>query len=121
LLAFGHPQVERNRLFVAGHHRPPQRLPVHQFAAPLADRVAGPGQFHLDHFRAHVAEQLPAEGPGQQHPQFNHPDAGKRSVRQLCVCFVHVNSLVVGRCSMLRTSTFDIPCSTFDVQIFNNE
>ena len=73
VLALRRPQVAGDRLLVARHHRPPQRLAVRLLAAPLAHRVALGRVLHLDHFGAEVAEQLAAERPGQQLSELDHP------------------------------------------------
>ena len=66
VLALFGPQVGSDRLLVAGHDRPPQRLAVGLLPAPLPHRVTVAGVLHLDHLGAEVAEELSAERSGQQ-------------------------------------------------------
>ena len=77
VLALGCPQVDGDRLLVAGHHRPPQGLAARPLPAPLPHRVAHAGLLDLDDLGPEVGQELAAEGPGQQHPHLQHPQVGQ--------------------------------------------
>src|SRR3546814_1683678 len=79
LLALRRPQISRDRIFIARDHAPPARLVA---LAPVSHLVAGHRRFELDDFGAHIAEQLPAEGPGDQLPPFDDPDSFQRADRK---------------------------------------
>ena len=74
----GDAQVAGDRLLVAGHDRPPQRLAVRLLPAPFAHRVAAARVLDLDDLGAEVAEQLPAERAGQQLAELDHPQVVQR-------------------------------------------
>ena len=50
---------------------------AHRVAPALAVDMRG---FELDHLGAHVAEQLPAEGAGDELPHLDHANAGERAL-----------------------------------------
>ncbi len=72
-------EIERDRLLVAGDDRPPQRRLARLLPAPAPHRVALPRRLDLDDLGAHVAEQLPAERPGQQSAEFEHAQIAERA------------------------------------------
>ena len=63
------PQIGSDRAFVAPDHFPPDFVLA---VAPAAHRIACTGRFDLDHIGAHIAEQLPAERPGNELAQLDH-------------------------------------------------
>ncbi|MNL05973.1 hypothetical protein D3C87_1265920 [compost metagenome] len=63
LLALGRAQIDGDGILVAGDHPPPGRGLA---LAPVAHWIADAGRFQLDHLGAHVAQQLTAEGTGDQ-------------------------------------------------------
>src|SRR5690606_5270377 len=69
-----------HRLLVAPDHRPPGRQALGQAAAPLAHGIAAAGILQLDHLGAEVAEDLAAEGAGDQRAHLDDPQAGKRAL-----------------------------------------
>src|SRR5690606_1533229 len=78
-------QIDRDRIFVAGNDAPPARLVA---LAPVAHLVAGSRLFELDDFGAHVPEQLPAEGAGDELAHLDYPDTVQRSlICRHCVPF----------------------------------
>ena len=79
LLAFRCAQVDRDAALVACRDAPPQRVAGDVGVSPLAQHVPGARWLDLDDLGAVVAEQLPAEGPGDHLPELDDPDPRERS------------------------------------------
>ena len=77
LPAFRLAQVEGHRALVAPDHGPPGRQALGQGPAPLAHGIALARVLDLDHVRAEVAKDLPAEGPGDEGSHFDDPEVGQ--------------------------------------------
>ena len=73
LAAAGTSQVQGDCFFVARVHGPEDVVPAELGLAPGAQRVRGTGGLDLDHVGAHVPEQPPGEGSGDQGAQLEHP------------------------------------------------
>jgi hypothetical protein len=71
-------QVQRHRALVARLHLPPDRGAVFE-QPPFAQRVARAGGFDLDHIGAEIRQRLGRERPGDQLPEFEDLEAGKRA------------------------------------------
>ena len=79
LLALGSPQVDGDAALVPRRDAPPQGVAGAVGRAPLPQHVAGAGRLDLDDLGTEVAEQLPAEGAGDDLAELDNPDPGKRS------------------------------------------
>ncbi|MNC86855.1 hypothetical protein D3C83_25410 [compost metagenome] len=75
LLAGLRRHVERQRALVAVDAEKISRLAVHEGRSPGARVVARAGRFDLDHVGAHVAQHLPAQRPGQDAREIQHPQS----------------------------------------------
>ena len=73
------PQIQRDRLLVAGNYRPPKRHAVGFLLAPVAHRVGPVRRLHLDHLGAEIRHQLSAERARQKRAEFNQPQIGQRA------------------------------------------
>jgi hypothetical protein len=71
-------QVQRHRALVARLHLPPDRGAVFE-QPPFAQRVARAGCLNLDHIGAEIRQRLGRERPGDQLPEFEDLEAGKRA------------------------------------------
>ncbi|MNI28339.1 hypothetical protein D3C73_821120 [compost metagenome] len=79
LLALGRAQVDGDREFVARDDPPPGR---NLALAPVAHGIADAGRLQLDHFGAHVAQQLAAEGAGDELAHLHDLDAVQGAVQR---------------------------------------
>ena len=68
LLAARRAQIERDALLVPRLDRPHQGSPLVARLAPLAQRIRLPRRLHLDHLRAHVAQETAGERPASSVP-----------------------------------------------------
>ncbi len=69
-LAFGGVQVERDGLFVARLHLPPERRAALVEQAPFAQRIADAGRLDFDHLGTEIGERLGGEGSGDERAEF---------------------------------------------------
>ena len=79
-LALGVAQVHRDGFLVARLRVPPERIALVQLA-PLAQGIAFPRRFDLDHLGAELREQAGTIGPRDESSHLDHLHACKRSLR----------------------------------------
>src|SRR6185503_19573035 len=79
------PQIERDALLVASDDRPPERLPLRLFAAPLPHGIALARRLHLYDFCAEVAEQLAAKRTGEKRSKLDDSQIGEGTVLEFHV------------------------------------
>jgi hypothetical protein len=79
-LTFCLTKVQRDGLLVAADHRPPDRRRAALLRAPVAHGITLPGCLDLDDFGPHVAQELPAEGSGDERAEFEDAQIGEGAV-----------------------------------------
>ena len=83
LLSLGLAEIDRDRLLVPCHDRPPQRLALVLQPAPVADRIASARGFDLDDLGAEVGAAAADEWSCQQLPHLHDPKALQRPERYI--------------------------------------